>query len=60
MRYCRADGFAQRPTKNMLKPSLVIPVLVVAASVTGAAPQSSRDGDWQSFAGDPGAQRFSH
>jgi quinoprotein glucose dehydrogenase len=43
----------------MLKPSLVIPVLVVAASVTGAAPQSSRDGDWQSFAGDPGAQRFS-
>ncbi len=43
----------------MLKPSLVIPALVVAASVTGAAPQSSRDGDWQSFAGDPGAQRFS-
>ena len=43
----------------MLKPSLIIPTLVVAASITGAAPQSSRDGDWRSFAGDPGAQRFS-
>ena len=43
----------------MLKPSLVIPALVVAVSITGAAPQSSRDGDWQWFAGDPGAQRFS-
>ena len=43
----------------MLKPSLIIPALVVAASITGAAPQSSRDGDWRSFAGDPGAQRFS-
>ena len=43
----------------MLKPSLVIPALVMAASITGAAPQSSRDGDWRSFAGDPGAQRFS-
>ena len=43
----------------MLKPSLIIPALVVAASIIGAAPQSSRDGDWRSFAGDPGAQRFS-
>ncbi len=43
----------------MLKPTLVIPAFVVAASITGAAPQVSREGDWRTFGGDPGAQRFS-
>ena len=33
--------------------------LVLAVSIAGAARQSSREGDWRSFAGDPGAQRFS-
>jgi glucose dehydrogenase len=40
------------------KAMAVLP-LVLAVSIAGAARQSSREGDWRSFAGDPGAQRFS-
>ena len=34
-------------------------LVLVAASITGAAPQQSQEGDWPSFGRDSGAQRFS-
>jgi glucose dehydrogenase len=36
-----------------------ITLVLLAASITGAAPQQSQDGDWPSFGRDAGAQRFS-
>jgi glucose dehydrogenase len=47
-------------TSTKLAPNRKAVVLaLVAASIAGAAPQQTRDGDWQSVGGDPGAQRFS-
>ena len=34
-------------------------LVLFAASITGAAPQPSQEGDWPSFGRDSGAQRFS-
>jgi quinate dehydrogenase (quinone) len=34
-------------------------LVLLAASITGAAPQQSQEGDWPSFGRDSGAQRFS-
>jgi glucose dehydrogenase len=44
--------------KNNLALKSVMAMLL-AVSTTGAAPQQSRAGDWRTFGGDPGAQRFS-